>query len=124
MNFAKLTVIAAGMTLMPLSAIADDHKKDEHDYSTVNRVHYVQECMAANGHMNVYEATHKCSCVIDKIAEDFTQTEFEDLSTAYKYKNMPADKGAQFRDHKGLSADMDKYEKTVVDAYRTCRITR
>lgn len=123
MNFAKLTVIAAGMSLMPTFAMADDHGED-HDYSTVNRVHYVQECMAANGDMNVYEGTHKCSCVIDKIAEDFTETQFEDLSTAYKYKNMPADKGAQFRDHEELSADMKDYEKTVTDAYRTCRITR
>jgi len=120
MTKTSLTMLVAGMAFMPALAMADDHS--EQDFSTVTKVHYVQDCVTANGDMNVYESVHKCSCVIDKIDTVFTQREFEDVSTGYKYKNMPADKGAQFRDDKVLNDTMDKFDTVIKAAYKECKL--
>jgi len=118
MKKASLTVLFASMTMLCSTAMADDHT----DFSTVTKVQFVNDCMQANTNLNVYEGVHKCSCVVDKLDEAFTQTEFEDISTAYMYRNMPADKGAQFRDDEGLSSGIDKYEAVSASAYKECRI--
>ena len=115
MNKAGMTLLAVGMTVLPALSMAND-------FSTATRVQYVNDCMAANPKLNVYEATHKCSCVVDKIAEVFTQTEFEDINVGYMYKNLPADRGATFRDDDGIQKGLKLYEKTSADAYKECRI--
>lgn len=115
MNKAGMTLIAAGMTILPALSMAND-------FSTVTRVHYVMDCMSANPQLNVYEGSHKCSCVIDQIAEVFTQQEFEDISVGYMYKNLPAERGATFRDDKGVRKGLKLYDETVANAYQECRI--
>lgn len=118
MKKTSLTVLFASMTMLSATAIADNQM----DFSTVTKVQYVHDCMEANTDLNVYEGVHKCSCVVDKLDEAFNQTDFVDISTAYMYRNMPADKGAQFRDNEGLSDGIDKYEEVSATAYKECRI--
>ena len=95
MKKTSLTVLFASMTMLSASAIADDHM----DFSTVTKVQYVNDCMQANTNLNVYEGVHKCSCVVDKLDEAFTQT-----------------------DDEGLSGGIDKYEEVSASAYKECRI--
>ncbi|ODN67435.1 MULTISPECIES: hypothetical protein [Methylophaga] len=118
MKKASLTVLLASMSMLSATAFADGVA----DFSTVNKVQYVNDCMQANTKLNLYEGVHKCSCVIDLLDDAFTQTEFEDISTAYMYRNLPADRGAQFRDHKELRSEIKKYEEVSAAAYKTCRI--
>lgn len=120
MTKTSLTMLVASMAFLPALAMADDHS--EQDFSTVTKVHYVQDCMSANGDMNVYESVHKCSCVVDKIDTAFTEREFEDVHTGYMYKNLPADKGAQFRDDEVLNESMDKFDKVIKAAYQECKL--
>jgi hypothetical protein len=116
MKKAGITMLAAGLAaLLPSIAMSND-------FSTVTRVHYVLDCMAANEDMNVYEGTHKCSCVVDKLAEVFTEREFEDISVGFRYKNLPADRGATFRDDKQIRSGLDLFEETHAKAYKECRI--
>ncbi|KGM08086.1 hypothetical protein LP43_0509 [Methylophaga thiooxydans] len=114
MKIAGTGLIAAGMMILPTMAMSND-------FSTATRVQFVMDCMAAN-EMNVYEGTHKCSCVVDKLAEVFTQKEFEDISVGFMYKNLPADRGATFRDDKNIQTGLKLYEKTSAEAYKACRI--
>ncbi|AFJ03339.1 hypothetical protein Q7C_2203 [Methylophaga frappieri] len=72
--------------------------------------------------MNVYESVYKCSCVIDAIDAAFTETEFDDISTGYMYRNLPADRGAQFRDDKKLNEVSDKFDEVIAAAYKDCRL--
>ncbi|MCX4188125.1 hypothetical protein [Methylophaga sp. OBS4] len=115
MKIAGITLIAAGLTVVPTMAMSND-------FSTVTRVQYVMDCMEANPHMNVYEGAHKCSCVVDKLAEVFSQTEFEDISAGFMYRNLPADRGATFRDDKQIRSGLKLFEKTQTEAYQSCRI--
>ncbi|HET8807225.1 MAG TPA: hypothetical protein VFM76_02490 [Methylophaga sp.] len=120
MTKTSLTMLAAGMAFLPGLAMADDH--GEQDFSTVTKVHYVQDCMTANSDMNVYESVHKCSCVIDKLDMAFTQQEFDNIHTGYMYKNLPADRGAQFRDDAVLNETMDEFDKVIKTAYKECKL--
>lgn len=115
MKKISLAMLAAGMVVLPSLASAND-------YSTVTRVQYVMDCMHANPGMNVYEAVNKCSCVVDKLAENFSQREFEDINTAYQLRNMPADKGGEFRDDQISKDSMKKFQKVHAEAYKYCRI--
>ncbi|WP_438971726.1 hypothetical protein [Methylophaga sp.] len=115
MKIAGKSLIAAGLMILPTLGMTND-------FSTVTRVHYVMDCMTANEGMNVYEGTHKCSCVVDKLAEVFTEREFEDISVGFRYKNLPADRGATFRDDKNIQSGLKLYEKTTAEAYKACRI--
>jgi len=119
MKKISLTALFASMTMLSVAAVAADNTTD---FTTVTKVQYVNDCMQANNKVNVYEGVHKCSCVVDLLDEAFTQTEFEDISTAYMYRNLPADRGAQFRDHKELSSSLKKYEKVSAEAYKECRL--
>lgn len=118
MKKVSISLIFAGLMAVPSISSAND-------YSTVARVHYVQDCIALNeGTMNVYEASHKCSCVVDELAKVFTQIEFEDINTGFRFKNLPGDRGGVFRDDEDISSGIGLFKKTHIDAYETCRIRR
>ena len=116
MNKAGITLLMAGLFALPSIGAAND-------FTTVTRVQYVQDCIASSqGKMNVYEATHKCSCVIDKLAESFTQAEFEDADTGFQFRNLPGDRGAMFRDDADVVDGIDHFKKAHAEAYASCRM--
>ena len=113
-----MSVLLAGLMALPGLTVAND-------FSTVVRVHYVQDCIALNqGKMNIYEATHKCSCVIDKLADVFTQSQFEDANAGFQFSNLPGDRGAMFRDDTDVKDGITLFKETHVAAYESCRIRR
>jgi len=117
MRRAGLSLLVAGLVIAPSLVMAND-------FTTVTRVHYVQECIDANPKMNLYEATYKCSCVIDKIAEEFTQTAFEEANTGFQLRNMPADRGGMFRDDADVTDGIRTFKQVHEDAYKSCKIRR
>lgn len=120
MKFASMLMFAAGLSAVPMIASADENK--DRDFSTVTRVQYVMQCMESHPKMNVYESVHKCSCVVDEIDDVFTEVEYEDLNAGYMYKNLPADRGATFRDDKGLQKGWKLFDTTLANAYKDCRL--
>ena len=113
------------MTVFAASLIATSSISVANDFSTVARVHFVQDCISLTaGKMNVYEATHKCSCVIDELAKVFTQAEFEDANAGFRFKNLPGDRGAMFRDDTDVQDGIGLFKKTHADAYESCKIRR
>ena len=116
MKIAGMTLFAASLALLPATALM----ADENNFSTTARVHYVLDCMEAHPDMNVYESINKCSCVVDKLGAQFTEMEFDDADTAFRYKNLPADKGGAFRDDKLAGKLMNDVEKAQTEAYQSC----
>lgn len=118
MKKTSISLIIAGIMTLPSIGTAND-------FLTVTTVQYVQQCIELNGgKMNLYEATYKCSCVIDKLAEDFTQVEFEEANTGFQLKNLPGDRGGEFRDDKGVRSGISSFQEKHVVAYQTCKIRR
>ncbi|MDB2705484.1 hypothetical protein N9Y67_02965 [Pseudomonadota bacterium] len=114
----SMSVLAASLVVISSASVAND-------FSTVTRVHFVQDCISLNaGKMNVYESTHKCSCVIDELAKVFTEAEFEDANTGFRFKNLPGDRGAVFGDDTDVQDGISLFQKTHAEAYASCRIRR
>lgn len=114
-----------GTTLLMTGLLAISGVSSANDFTTVTRVQYVQDCITSNqGKMNIYEATNKCSCVIDKIAESFTQAQFEDANAGFQFRNLPGDRGAMFRDDADVVDGISAFKKAHADAYVSCRIRR
>ncbi|EMR12662.1 hypothetical protein MPL1_09290 [Methylophaga lonarensis MPL] len=113
MNKLSTSLFAAAMIAIPSLAAAND-------FSTMTRVQYVQECVQSNPHMNLYESTNKCSCVIDEIAKEYNQVEFDDAAASYKYRNMVADRGRTVRQNSREA--VSKFEKVLLTSYETCKM--
>ena len=118
MKKISMSVLLAGLIALPSLSVAND-------FSTVARVHYVQDCIVLNqGKMNIYEATHKCSCVVDKLAEVFTLRQFEDANAGFRFSNLPGDRGGVFRDDTDVQDGIALFQETHAAAYKSCRIRR
>jgi len=112
-----IALLMTGLVTLPSVTMAND-------FSTVTRVQYVLDCMDSNPKMNVYEASNKCSCVIDEIAKVFTQREFEDINTGYQMSNLPADRGGVFRDDDRVGTGIKAFKQVHAEAYDSCRVRR
>ncbi len=118
MKKTSILLVIAGMLMVPSIGSTND-------LETVTIVRYVQECVALKkeeGRMNIYEATYKCSCVIDKLAEVFTQTEFDEANVGFQLQNIPGDRGAEFRDDEPVQEGIRLFKQTHIEAYASCRM--
>jgi hypothetical protein len=97
------------------AAVADS---PVHDYPTVARVEFVQECIASHGGKlaNLYQ----CSCAIDRIANSLSYDEFVEASTYAKYSSLGGEGGAIFRDSDQARQLAKRYRETEAEAYRSC----
>ena len=89
-----------------------------HDYPTVARVEYVQECITKHG--GKLESLYQCSCAIDRIANSLTYDEFVEAGTYAKYASLPGEGGGIFRDSDTARQMAKRYRETEAEAYRSC----
>lgn len=89
-----------------------------HDYPTVARVEFVQECIATHG--GKLENLYQCSCAIDRIANTLSYDEFVEASTYAKYSSLPGEGGGIFRDSDTAKQMAKRYRETEAEAYRSC----
>jgi len=96
-------------------AIADS---PVHDYPTVARVEFVQDCIARHG--GKLENLYQCSCAIDRIANSLSYDDFVEASTYAKYATLPGEGGGIFRDSDTAKQMAKRYRETEAEAYRSC----
>ena len=89
-----------------------------HDYPTVARVEFVQECIARHG--GKLENLYQCSCAIDRIANSLSYDDFVEASTYSKYSGLPGEGGGIFRDSDQARQMAKRYREVEADAYRSC----
>jgi hypothetical protein len=89
-----------------------------HDYPTVARVEFVQECIRQHG--GKLENLYQCSCAIDRIANALTYDEFVEASTYAKYSSLPGEGGGIFRDSDTAKRMAKRYRDVEAEAYRSC----
>src|SRR5262245_9017764 len=92
-----------------------------HDFPTVARVEYVQDCMRRNG--GEAALLYQCSCVIDRIAAALSYDEFVEASTFAKYATLPGEGGGIFRDPDVAKQKTKLYRELESNAYKACGIT-
>ncbi|MEY8877391.1 MAG: hypothetical protein AB9M60_12840 [Leptothrix sp. (in: b-proteobacteria)] len=92
-----------------------------HDYPTVERVLYVQQCMRDHPGPN-FEMINKCSCAIDKIASEIIYDDYVSLSTVANAITIGGERGAVLRDAEPMQDLARKFRKLNVEAKKSCFI--
>jgi hypothetical protein len=90
------------------------------DFPTTDRVEYVLECMAA--HPGKQEFLYKCSCTIDRIAQEVGYDEYVEISTALRHQTLRGPGGAAFRDPESVRAMANKYKALQGKSRTACDI--
>ena len=90
------------------------------NYPTADRVEFVEECVNDYPDKGRFEMVHKCSCVIDTLAQHYTYDEFVDMSTAAKAFTISGERGNVVRDTKIGQSLNATYKKAMADAKGAC----
>jgi hypothetical protein len=91
-----------------------------HDYPTIARVEYVNDCIGKNG--GKLAALYQCSCAIDRIANALTYDDFVEASTFAKYATLPGQGGGIFRDSDQARKLAKSFRDLETDSWRACGI--
>jgi hypothetical protein len=89
-----------------------------HDYPTVARVEYVNQCIAKND--GKLAALYQCSCALDRIASALTYDDFVEQSTYAKYATLPGEGGGIFRDSAEAKKLAKNFRDLEADALKSC----
>lgn len=92
------------------------------DFPTVDRVLYVQECIAAHPDAGNFEMTNKCSCALDALAKEIKYDDYVQLSTAAKATTIGGERGGYIRDSEKLQADVKRYKALQAKVTKGCFI--
>lgn len=117
-------VIAAALAAFACAlsgAAAAQSAPERHDYPTLDRVRYVQQCMRDHPGPS-YEMTSKCVCVVDALARQLTLDQFEEMSTALNANTIGGERGNNIRDADYLQKEIRQYRELQAKAKRGCFI--
>lgn len=88
-----------------------------HDYPTNERVEFVLECMRE--HLGpAFEMVQKCSCALDRIAEQLSFDDFITASTLAKAVSIAGERGSALRNNENAQADAGRF-RSLYDRVRT-----
>jgi hypothetical protein len=93
-----------------------------HDYPTVARVEYVNDCIGKNG--GKLAALYQCSCAIDRIANALPYDDYVEASTYAKYATLPGQAGGIFRDSEHGRQLAKSFRELEANSLRGCGVTR
>jgi hypothetical protein len=89
-----------GVFLLAFSSVYAEEsaavKVPVHNYPTLARVEYVNNCMAKTS--DKLAGMYQCACAIDRIADALSYDDFVESSTFAKNATLPGEGGAIFRD--------------------------
>jgi hypothetical protein len=94
---------------------------DPHDYPTITRVEYVQECIERSG--GVISNVYKCSCAIDWLAKKLTYDQFVEAQTFSKYASLPGEGGGLFRDSDDAKEKTKLFRGLEAQAWKSCGLS-
>lgn len=112
MNKTALLLCLAAAAAVPARA---------NDFPTVDRVLYVQECMRANPGP-YYEMVNKCSCALDRVAEQVRHEDFVSMQTIVNAMTIGGERGNDLRDNETLKPQMKRYRELQAAANKSCFI--
>ena len=108
------TVLAT--LLLPLCSAAAAH-----DYPTLDRVLYVQECMRNHPGPN-FEMVSKCACALDVVAREVTFDDYVSMVTVSNAMTIGGERGNDLRDNESLKPQVTRYREVQAKARKSCFI--
>lgn len=119
MNLHRLTL--AALALIPLATALP--ARAANDFPTVARVMYVHECMRDHPGPH-FEMVNKCSCALDKLAEQISFDQYESLSTESNATTIGGERGAYLRENEAVQTDVRRYRKLQTEVKKACFVIR
>jgi len=110
----RLAVLAA-------AAAAQAQASTSHDFPTLERVLFVQECMQIHPGPG-YEMSSKCSCLLDTLASQLSHEEFISMVTLGKASSMAGERGGSIRDAPDLASQLQRYRALQTQGEKACFI--
>ena len=114
---ALLPAAAALLALAAFSAPA----RAANDYPTLDRVVYVEACMAQHPGPR-YEMLAKCSCTLDTIAREVSYDDYVEMTTATNANSIGGERGGYIRDVEVLQQDIRKFRTLQAQALKSCLV--
>ncbi len=90
-----------------------------HEYPTAERVEFVLECMRDFPGPE-FEMVNKCSCALDRLAEQLTYDQFVEASTVSKAVTIAGERGAALRDNADAQSDARHFRGMYRQARQKC----
>lgn len=109
------TLSAAVCLIVVQAAMAADH-----DYPTHERVMYAIQCISSHG--GAHDLLYKCSCAIDRIAQQYSYEEFVDMQTAANAITMAGERGGELRDSGVVRSGAKLYRQSESAALQSCGV--
>ncbi len=91
------------------------------DFPTVDRVLYVRDCLRENPGPQ-FEMINKCSCAVDRLAEQIKYDDYVTLSTEANATTIGGERGGSLRDNEGVQKDARKFRDLQAKAKSSCFI--
>jgi hypothetical protein len=111
-------------TLVALAALAPAMPAQAaNDFPTTARVLYVHECMRDHPGPH-FEMVNKCSCALDKLAEQLSFDQYESLSTEANATTIGGERGAYLRENEAVQTDVRRYRKLQTEVKKACFVIR
>ncbi|SMP47813.1 hypothetical protein [Noviherbaspirillum suwonense] len=88
------------------------------DFPTQSRMEYVLECM--KDHDGKHEYLYKCSCAVDRIAQQLKYNDYLEASTALRNQSLSGERGAEFCDPPEMRSMARKYKNVQQQANEAC----
>jgi hypothetical protein len=107
--------------LLAVALVAAPAVSQAHDFPTVDRVLYVQECLRNHPGPN-YEMVNKCACALDKLATELPYDDYVTMSTAANATTIGGERGSYIRDAEGLQVLIRKYKALQIQVKKACFI--
>lgn len=89
------------------------------EYPTAERVEFVLECMRDFPGPE-FEMVNKCSCALDRLAEQLTYDQFVEASTVAKAVTIAGERGAALRDNADAQSDARRFRGMYGQARQKC----
>jgi hypothetical protein len=114
--------LLGAITLYAFSPLAIGEEQTKHDYPTLARVEYVQECLTKSD--GKLASLYQCSCVIDEIAKRLSYDEFVEASTFSRYASLAGERGGLFRDPEHGKKMAKDFKALEGEASKHCGISQ
>ena len=113
-------LLPAAAALLVLAAFAAPARA-ANDYPTLDRVVYVEACMAQHPGPR-YEMLSKCACALDKIASEVSFSDFETMTTATNANSIGGERGSELRDSEAMQNQIKRFRTLQTKAKQSCFI--
>ena len=91
----------------------------QNDFPTVDRVLYVQECVAAHPGPQ-YEMVNKCACALDALAREVKYDDYVEMSTAAKATSIGGERGSYIREAPAMQKEIKRYKELQSKVEKGC----